>query len=81
MRATVRLIFIIKVLSLTALYCRQSEFCFCHFVSGLPPPIAHSELQKSFLLDNNVVGLQSITITIENELLIYILNCWYFLCR
>ena len=30
-----------KALSIAALYCRQSEHCFRHFASGLPPPIAH----------------------------------------
>ena len=34
----------LKALSIAALYCRLSEFCFRHFASGLPPPIAHLEL-------------------------------------
>ena len=29
-----------RALSIVALYCHQSEFLFCHFASGLPPPIA-----------------------------------------
>ena len=38
---------IFKVLSIAALYCRQSEFCFRHFAYGLPPPIAHLELLET----------------------------------
>ena len=30
-----------KALSIAALYCHQSEFCFRHFASGLLPPIAY----------------------------------------
>ena len=32
---------LIQALSITALYCHQSGFCFRHFASGLPPPIAN----------------------------------------
>ena len=34
----------LKGLSIAALYCRQSEFCFRHFASGLPQSIDHLEL-------------------------------------
>ena len=42
---TIRSLFL-KELSIAAaaLNCRQSEFCFRHFASGLPSAIAHLEL-------------------------------------